>query len=358
MSDFLEARFAVHRDDFSLDLGFAAAEGEVVAVLGPNGAGKSTLLAVLAGMLRPSSGFVRVGDHVLTDVPGSGRGTLVRPEHRAVGLLGQDGLVFPHLTALENVAFGPRSAGMGRAAATAVARHWLEDVGLGELADRRPAALSGGQRQRVALARALAAEPRVLLLDEPLAALDVGTGPQMRQLLREQIARTGTTTVLVTHDVLDAVVLADRVLVLDDGRVVDGGPTAAVLAAPRDPFTATLAGVNLVVGDVHGDGVLAADGRLVVGREPLAPGGQGAAVFAPSAVAVHTRQPTGASPRNVWRTTVVALEPGHSVIRVRTAGRPEVVADLTPAAVAELGLRPGTEVWLSVKATEVGLHRR
>ncbi|MDM8085379.1 ATP-binding cassette domain-containing protein [Cellulomonas cellasea] len=358
MSDFLEARFTVRRGDFALDLGLSAAQGEVLAVLGPNGAGKSTLLAVLAGLLRPSSGFVRVGDRLLTDVPAQGRARLVAPEQRAVGLLGQDGLVFPHLTALENVAFGPRSAGMRRAEASRHAAGWLEAVGLADLAARRPAELSGGQRQRVALARALAAEPQVLLLDEPLAALDVGVAPQLRQLLREQVARTGTTTVLVTHDVLDAVVLADRVLVLDGGAVVDEGPTAHVLAAPRDPFTATMAGVNLVVGEARDGGVRAPDGRHVVGREPVEPGGQAAAVFAPSAVAVHTSAPAGGSPRNVWRTHVVALEPGHAVIRVRTAGRPEIVADLTAAAVAELGLGEGTEVWLSVKATEVGLHRR
>ncbi|MCC2308516.1 sulfate/molybdate ABC transporter ATP-binding protein [Cellulomonas chengniuliangii] len=357
MSD-LEARFSVRRGDFELDLDLAAAEGEVLAVLGPNGAGKSTLLAVLAGLLRPSEGFVRVGDQVLTDVPVAGRARLVAPEHRAVGLLGQDGLVFPHLTALENVAFGPRSVGVRRAEAARRATGWLEAVGLAGMALRRPAELSGGQRQRVALARALAAEPRVLLLDEPLAALDVGVAPQLRQVLREQVARTGTTTVLVTHDVLDAVVLADRVIVLDGGAVVDEGLTAQVLAAPRDPFTATLAGVNLVVGEARDGGVRAPDGRHVAGREPIEPGGQAAAVFAPSAVAVHTRPPAGASPRNVWRTHVVALEPGQAVIRVRTAGSPEVVADLTPAAVAELGLAPGSEVWLSVKATEVGLHRR
>jgi molybdate transport system ATP-binding protein len=237
----------------------------------------------------------------------------------------------------------------------------LSAVGLGGLGERRSAELSGGQRQRVALARALAAEPQVLLLDEPLAALDVRSAPEIRQLLREQIACTGTTTVLVTHDVLDAVVLADRIMVLDAGRVIDTGPTATVLGAPKDRFTASLAGLNLVIGVVADGGVRAPDGRRFVGAgvpEELRDGARAAAVFAPSAVVVHTSEPTGASPRNVWRTEVVALEPGASTVRLRTAGDPQVLADLTPASVAELGLQAGSVVWLSVKATEVGLHRR
>lgn len=352
----------VRRDGFSLDVHLAVGRGEVLAVLGPNGAGKSTVLAVLAGLLLPSSGYVRLDGRELTRIDEGGRvRTAVPSEGRSIGLLGQDPLVFPHLTAAANIAFGPRAHGVPRAAANASAERWLSSVGLDGLGARRSAELSGGQRQRVALARALAAEPDVLLLDEPLAALDVQSAPAMRQLLREQIAGTATTTVLVTHDVLDAVVLADRVMVLDAGRVVDTGLAATVLSAPKDGFTASLAGLNLVVG-VGADGaVQASDGRRFVGvglPDELRDGDRAAAVFAPSAVTVYTSAPVGASPRNVWRSEVVALEPGGSTVRLRTAGDPQILADLTPASVATLGLRPGSTVWLSVKATEVGLHRR
>lgn len=344
---------------FTLDVRLTVEPGEVLAVVGPNGAGKSTLLAVLAGLLRPSAGTVHLGGRALTHVDAGGRvHAAVPPEHRGVGLLGQDPRLFPHLSALENVAFGPRARGTSRADARAGAHAWLDAVGLPGLATRRPGELSGGQRQRVALARALAARPHALLLDEPVAALDATHAPLVRQLLREQVARTGTTTVLVTHDVLDAVVLADRVLVLDAGRAVHDGPTGAVLAAPRDPFTAALAGVNLVVGTGDGGGVRAPDGRVLRGTGAVPDGAAAAAVFAPGAVSVHTEAPAHASPRNVWPTTVVALEPRGAAVGVRTSGRPEVVADVTAASVAELGLRPGVHVWLSVKATEVGVHLR
>nr|WP_034632400.1 ATP-binding cassette domain-containing protein [Cellulomonas cellasea] len=344
---------------FTLDVQLDVGAGEVLAVVGPNGAGKSTLLAVLAGLLRPSGGTVHLAGRALTHVDPAGRvHAAVPPEQRGVGLLGQDPRLFPHLTALENVAFGPRARGARPAHARADAAAWLDAVGLPDLAAHRPAELSGGQRQRVALARALAARPHALLLDEPVAALDAAHAPLVRQLLREQVARTGTTTVLVTHDVLDAVVLADRVLVLDAGRAVHHGPTGAVLAAPRDPFTAALAGVNLVVGTGERGAVRAADGRLLRGTDPVPDGVAAAAVFAPAAVSVHTEEPVHASPRNVWPTTVVALEPRGAAVGVRTSGRPEVVADVTPASVAELGLRPGVPVWLSVKATEVGVHLR
>lgn len=344
---------------FDLEVTLELAAGDVLAVVGPNGAGKSTLLGVLAGTLVPSSGTVRLGGRTLTRVAADGRaGDLVPPERRGVGLLGQDPRLFPHLSALENVAFGPRAQGVRAADARRDGARWLAAVGLEGLAARRPAELSGGQRQRVAVARALAARPHALLLDEPVAALDATSAPLVRQLLREQVARTGTTAVVVTHDVLDAVVLADRVLVLDAGRVLHSGPTAAVLAAPRDPFTAALAGVNLVVGTGHAGGVRSPDGRVLRGTDPVPDGAAAAAVFAPGAVAVHTEPPAHASPRNVWESTVVALEPRGAAVGVRTSGHPEVLADVTPAAAAELGLRPGVRVWLSVKATEVGVHLR
>lgn len=267
---------------------------------------------------------------------------------------------------------------------------WLERMGLADLARRRPAQLSGGQRQRVALARALAARPALLLLDEPLGALDAATAPEVRQVLRTHIRAAGVTTLIVTHGILDAVTLSDQVLVLADGAVVDRGPTAAVLSAPRSPFTAALAGLNLVPGVVsaavsagesasvrataiNGDnppGLVSDHGRADGGAatmlrgiaaEPLAEGAAAMALFAPAAVAVYLENPGVGSPRNMWSAVVTALEPGPTSIRVRAligadGTGPSIAADLTPAAVAALNLEPGMGVHLAVKASEVRVH--
>lgn len=350
------------RNDFELQAIFDVPAGESVAILGPNGAGKSTLLALVAGLLTPDSGTVEVGGRLLS------RATpflLTAPEKRRVGLMGQDPLLFPHLSALENIAFGPRSRGWSRVRARAGAREWLERMELAPLESRRPYELSGGQRQRVALARALAAEPEILLLDEPLGALDARTAPDIRQVLRTHLRDSGTTSLLVTHDVLDAAVLADRVLVLEGGRIVDDGPTGAVLTAPRSAFGATLAGLNVVDGIVQrtaasGDAaeLRTENGLLLHGiaADDVRSADPAAAIFRPAAVSVYLVLP-GGSPRNHWRTSVSTMEPGTSAVRLRTVA-PAVAADVTPAAAAELGLFPGSPVYLSVKATELHIHRR
>lgn len=256
----LDARLVVRRGPFVLDVALTVAAGEVLALLGPNGSGKSTLLAALAGLIRPQSGHVRVGDRMLTRChPGQARGIrrhsfVVPADRRRVGLLGQDPLLFPHLDAVQNIAFGPRSVGVHRAQALAEAHDWLAAVGLAHLHARKPAQLSGGQQQRVAIARALAARPDVLLLDEPMAALDVETAAQTRELLAERIAATATTTVLVTHDATDALALAPRTAVLHEGRVVDEGPTTRVLGEPTSRFAASVAGPGGVAGIVRDDG--------------------------------------------------------------------------------------------------------
>jgi molybdate transport system ATP-binding protein len=356
---------SVARQEFAVQAAFEVPAGETVAILGPNGAGKSTLLSMLAGLLAPDSGRVVLDGRELTRCV-DGRARSVPPERRRVGLMGQDPLLFPHLSALENVAFGPRSQRRSRAASRALALEWLDRMGLSGFASRRPAQLSGGQRQRVALGRALAAEPALLLLDEPLGALDAQTVPEIRQVLRTHLRETGTTSLLVTHDVLDAAVLADRVIVLERGRIVDDGPTTSVLSAPRSSFGATLAGLNLVAGRTEegvasGAGVrLRTSGGLVlngIAADDLAQGDAGAAVFRPSAVSVFLSLP-GGSPRNHWPARIASLEPGTAAIRLRTTGDPEVAVDVTPAAVSEMGLAPGTDVFLSVKATEVLVHKR
>ncbi|GAA5145646.1 ATP-binding cassette domain-containing protein [Pseudonocardia eucalypti] len=361
---FVEAGVTVRRREFTLDVSVSLAKGEVLAVLGPNGAGKSTLLGVLAGLLRPDAGRVRLGDRVLTDVPA---GVHVPAHRRGVGLLAQRSLLFPHLTAEANVAFGPRCAGVRRAKAGETARHWLAEVDAAELGHRRPSALSGGQAQRVALARALAVSPELLLLDEPLAALDVDSAPAMRALLHRVVRDAGTTGLLVTHDVLDALVLADQVAVLADGSIVEYGPTREVLTRPRSPFAARIAGLNLVPGVAVPGGLRTADGLLVAGL--AADGGQGkpaVAVFPPAAVAVFPERPEG-SPRNVLRVRLASLEPRGELVRLRAGAAPGdppwvdgLAADVTPAAVADLALdgtlAPGADLWFAVKTTEVLIH--
>jgi len=268
MSVPLDARLLVRRGEFALDVTVAVAAGEVLALLGPNGSGKSTLLGALAGLVRPERGHVRVGERMLTSCEPGRPALLVPPERRRVGLLGQDPLLFPHLDAAQNIAFGLRSIGIPRADALAEAAEWLAAVGLGGLERRRPAALSGGQQQRVAIARALAARPDVLLLDEPMAALDIETAGQTRELLAERMRAGGTTTVLVTHDATDALALADRTAVLHGGHIVDEGSTARVLGEPTTTFAATLGGSGLLLGTVREDGSVLVDGaeaRLVPG---------------------------------------------------------------------------------------------
>ena len=354
----LDAAAVVRRAGFTLDVAITVDPGDVLAVLGPNGSGKSTLLDVLAGLLRPDAGHVRVGGRTLTD-----SGVHVPPHRRGVGLLAQQPLLFPHLTALANVAFGPRAQGMSRRAATARARELLDAVDVAGLADRRPAQLSGGQQQRVALARALAAGPDLLLLDEPLAALDVDTMPAMRALLRRTIRDSGRTAVLVTHAALDALVLADRVVVLSDGVVAEEGATREVLARPRSPFAARIAGLDLVPGVACPEGLKTADGFVITGHaEGTVTGEPAVAVFPPAAVAVFAQHPHG-SPRNVVQVRLAAVEPHGDLVRLRAGvrdGGPAwadgLAADVTPAALVDLPAEPGVLLWFAVKAAEVVIH--
>jgi molybdate transport system ATP-binding protein len=357
----LAAAVAAARGGFVLDVDLRAAPGEVLAVLGPNGAGKSTLLGALAGLHRPDRGRITLGGRVLTD---TAAGVAVPTHRRGVGLLSQQALLFPHLSARDNVAFGPRAAGRSRGDARGVADAWLDAVDATELAGRRPAQLSGGQAQRVAIARALATEPALLCLDEPFAALDVDATPAIRSLLRRVVRDTGVTTVLVTHDVLDALVLADRLVVLADGGIVEAGVTTEVLARPRSAFAARIAGLDLVSGVATAGGLETADGRTVSGiaSEPLADGVPAVALFSPAAVAVHREAPHG-SPRTAFPVRLAAMEPHGELVRLRAgvaddgpAWAEGIAADVTPAAVAELGVEPGERVWFAVKAAEVGVH--
>lgn len=345
--DGLRAHLRVDRDRFALDVALHVPPGGVLALIGPNGAGKSTVLRSLAGLLALDDGSIRLAGRCL-DEPRSG--VFVPVADRAVGMVFQDYLLFPHLSTLDNVAFGLRAAGQRKQAARRSAREWLERVGLADRAEARPAALSGGQAQRVALARALAPQPRLLLLDEPLAALDAGTRMQMRSELRRHLTDYAGCTVLVTHDPLDALALGSALVVVEDGRVVQQGSPAEVARAPRTDYVARLVGLNLYRGrsrgtsvDVDGGGALTTtdsrDGAVFV-------------TFPPAAVALHRAQPDG-SARNTWAGRVVGLEQRGDTIRMQVAARPPVLADVTAAAVADLQLAVGSSVWASVKATEV-----
>jgi molybdate transport system ATP-binding protein len=343
-----------------LDVEFSVSAGEVLAVLGPNGAGKSTALHVIAGLVRPDEGVVRLGDRVLTD---TAAGVNVATHHRRVGLLLQDPLLFPHMSVAANVAFGPHSP-RGNRKATAL--RWLREVDAEEFADRKPRQLSGGQAQRVAIARALAAEPDVLLLDEPLSGLDVAAAAGIREVLRNVVTRTGAAVILITHDLLDVFTLADRVLVLESGRIAEMGPVADVLTAPRSHFGARIAGINLVNGTIDPDGSLRAGSGAHWHASParelgdqLAPGHNALAVFPPTAVAVYREQPHG-SPRNTIEVAVAELNVRGSTVLVRgheqPDGAPGLAAEITVDAAAELRLTPGERVWFSVKAHEVALY--
>ncbi|MEU1505855.1 ABC transporter ATP-binding protein [Kitasatospora sp. NPDC005748] len=342
----LDARLRVDRAAFSLDLALTAAPGEVVALLGPNGAGKSTALRALAGLLPLTAGHLRLDGRVLED-PAERLHTPA--EERPVGVVFQDYLLFPHLSALDNVAFGPRCQGRPKRAARAEAAGWLERMGLAEHARTRPGRLSGGQAQRVALARALAVRPRLLLLDEPLAALDARTRLDVRSQLRRHLAEFEAVAVLVTHDPLDAMVLADRLVVIEDGREVQSGSPAEIARRPRTDYIARLVGLNLYQGLADGRRVTLVDGTELATSEELT--GPAFVAFPPAAVTLHRERPHG-SARNVWKLEIAGLDLHGDQIRADLAGALPMAADLTPAAAAELDLATGTSVWASVKAVQ------
>jgi molybdate transport system ATP-binding protein len=354
----LESQVGIARSGFGIDVPLEVAPGEVVALLGPNGAGKTTVLRALAGLLRLSSGMISL-DGVVLDLPG--KPDFVPPAKRRAGVVFQDYLLFPHLSALENVAFGLRAQGVPRGVSRARAREWLARVGLPQHAGTPPSELSGGQSQRVALARALATEPALLLLDEPLAALDASTRVQVRSELRRHLGQYPGATVLVTHDALDAMVLADRVVVIERGQVVQTGAPAEVARTPKTEYVARLVGLNLyrgeiVAGSASGSSVTLGDGgQLTTGSYSGERNDEVFVAVAPSSVALY-RNPPGGSPRNVWRARVTGLEQHGDVVRVALAGTPPVLADVTTAAVAELDLVPGAEVFAVVKATEVRVY--
>jgi molybdate transport system ATP-binding protein len=342
----------VRRGGFDVAAAFDAAAGETVALLGPNGAGKSSLLLAIAGLVPPVAGEIRLDGRAL-----DGDGIYVPPDDRAIGVVFQELLLFPHLSAAENVAFPLRARGVPRAAARASAAAFLDRLGVGHRAGAKPRDLSGGEAQRVALARALVAEPRLLLLDEPLSALDVGARAAVRDLLRTELGRFAGVRVVVTHDPVEAMTLADRLVLLEAGRVTQIGTPQEIRDAPRSPYAADLVGVNAFRGRVEplegGAGRLTTEhGEVVVPWPDVEPGATVLGLLRPADVTLSTERPSG-SARNALLGPVSSVAIDGDRARVRLATAPPIVAEVTVGSIDRLGIREGGEVWASFKAVEV-----
>jgi molybdate transport system ATP-binding protein len=347
----LDADVHLTRGPLRLDVHLKASRGGgLVVLVGPNGAGKTTLLRAIAGLESPDAGSIELDGAVLSDAT-----TWVPPHRRGIGLLPQQDRLLPHLTALDNVAFGLRHNGHSRASARAEAGEWLGVVGLDDVGHHRPHELSGGQAKRVALARALAVRPRLLLLDEPLAALDVTTRRQIRRELRRYLDAHDCIRILVTHEPIEALALGDRVVVLEAGQTVQDVTPDQLRVRPRSRYVADLVGVNLYRGTITPTGVLTEHGQEIAAVEHPAAEGAVLAVVHPRAVTLHLDPPQG-SARNVWYGTVAEIDDEGDRLRVRIDTPVPLVAEITYGALEALSLSIGSAVYASVKATEVDLY--
>jgi molybdate transport system ATP-binding protein len=355
----LHARLHRAFGSFQLNLELDVRAGETLVVVGESGAGKSTLLRLIAGLERPDDGTLSIGPKPLFD---SRIGLDVPVSARPLGYVPQDYALFPHLTVFENIAFGLGAAGCSRREKLARANESLARAGISEFAGRRPRELSGGQQQRVALARALVLEPEILLLDEPLSALDLRTRQSMRGDLRRTLAAAGCVTLYVTHHPIEAVVFGDRIAALESGRITQVGTRDELLRRPRSPYVAAFLGVNLFQGSVTGRDKGVA--RVRTGNGEIAvsdPGGDGDvfAVVNPRDISLFREAPEG-SARNCFRGEIAELAPeppGGERIRVLLRSQPPIVAEITDEAARRLGLYEGLEVYASFKATGVEVFR-
>ena len=349
----LEAQVSLHKGTLQLDVDLRADTGSVVVLLGPNAAGKTTLLRALAGLVPLERGRVTLDGAVLEDTGGSG--VRMPPEQRPVGVVFQDYLLFPHMSVLENVAFGLRSRGLARGTAREHALAMLERVGLAGCASAKPKALSGGQAQRVALARALATDPRLLLLDEPLAAMDAGARAELRRGLSRHLAAYAGTCLVITHDPIEAMTLGDQLVVLEGGRVVQSGSPGELSSHPRSRYVADLLGLNLYRGRAEDRAVVLGGGHRLIAADPVPQAGEVFAVIPPRAVALHREMPEG-SPRNVWKGVVEDLDVVGNHVRAHVSGELPIIAEVTPGAVASMRLDDGGPVYVAVKAMEIEVY--
>ena len=349
----LQVDLAVARGERWIEATFGAAADETVAILGPNGAGKTTIVEAVAGLVPDVDGRVTLDGDRIDRLPA---------DRRPIGIAFQDGVLFPHLSVLENVAFPWRARGARPRAARAHAREVLARIAPSVDPDAKPSQLSGGARQRVALARALAGAPRVLILDEPLSAVDVSARAELRTLLRRTLDAFGGPRLLVTHDPVEAMTLADRIVVLEDGRVTQTGTPGEIRSAPRTRYAADLVGLNLFRGTLvpitGGAGELrTADGPITVSWPDgvrRASVDDVLATLAPADVALHAARPEG-SPRNVVRGVVQEVAILGDRARVRLTGAPALVAEITTGSAERMRIVAGTEVWASFKAVELRL---
>ncbi len=348
----LEAAVGLQKGALDLDVELTVESSGVVVLLGPNAAGKTTLLRALAGLVPLERGRVALDGVVLED---TAAGVRVPTERRPIGVVFQDYLLFPHLSVLENVAFGLRSRGAGRGAARERALAMLDRVGLADRAAVKPRALSGGQAQRVALARALATDPRLLLLDEPLAAMDAGARAELRRGLSRHLAAFSGTCLVITHDPIEAMTLGDQLVVLEAGRVVQAGTPEELSSHPRSQYVAELLGLNLYRGRAERRSIVLAGGRRLIAADPVPESGEVFAVIRPRVVTLHRTLPEG-SPRNVWEGTVEDLDVVGHHVRVHVGGEPPIIAEVTPGAVASMRLDDGGRVFVAVKAVEIEVY--
>jgi molybdate transport system ATP-binding protein len=352
----LDVDVVVSSGEFRLVAALAAAPDEVVAVIGPNGAGKSTLLRTIAGLKIPTEGRIVLDGRVLDLVDGTRASTHVPPYERRIGFVFQDYRLFPHLSATQNVAFGLQASSRSENAER-LAGTWLERVGLAHRASARPEALSGGETARVALARALATEPSLLLLDEPLGAIDVEARQEIRECLREQLASLACPCLLVTHDPVEAALFASRAVVLEAGRVTQTDSLVELARRPRSEWVARMAGVNLWRGSAAGSSISIGAGGDTVAMLTVAGDARGEvfAMIRPRAITLHRTRPEG-SARNVFALTVAGLHTVEGRVRVELRGDLPMVAEVTPAAAAELELARGGDVWATAKASEIEVY--
>lgn len=348
MNDGLLVDFQVRRSEgFELSLKLDIGAGKTVALLGPNAAGKSTAVSAISGLLPIDSGRIELAATVL-DFPE--HGVFVGAEVRSIGVVFQDYLLFPHLSVLENVAFGLRSRGIPSTEAAERSRSWLETLDLGGLENRRPGDLSGGQAQRVALARALVIEPALLLLDEPLAALDVTTRTELRHVLGDHLGAFDGPKLLITHDPTEAFLLADEIHIIEEGAVTQSGTADEIRLRPRTQYAADLVGYNLVTGLAHAGVVETGSHDLRIADEMIE--GAVVATIHPTAISVHPSRPEG-SQRNSWETTVERIEQLGPRVRLRTGPPLPLTVEVTDSARSDLAIEPGSRVWVAFKATEI-----
>lgn len=353
----LRAHVKCRRADLLLDVEIEVDAGQTIALLGPNGAGKSTLIAALAGLVPLVGGEVVVDDEVWerpTD------GIRLTPQQRSVGVMFQDLLLFPALSVAGNVAYGLRAQGAGRRAARAAALEIMQRFDIMDLADRKPAQLSGGQAQRVALARALAVAPAILLLDEPTSALDVENRAAARRLLKQTLNDFPGVKIIVTHDPIEAMVLAERLVVMEHGHVTQKGTTEDIRRRPRSSYVASLSGLNLLEGRVsRGDGHTSftgsGGGTLTIASNEIGHGADALAAVSPRAITISVNA-TATSARNVLEGPIETIDLIGDRARIGLGSQPRLVAEITAEAVVALGLREGTRVWASIKATEIDVY--